>query len=522
MKRLYQLIGLVGALTLMGAMLGYARNASITSVFGLSGDSDAYFVAVFIPTTLQAILVLGALAPALVHVYVNYVEQGKPEDARITLSSVVNLATISIAALVLIGMIFSRALVSVIAPGLSEQSATAAAHLMYFTLPLLLFICLASLLGPILNTKEHFLTPALNSVVMNVFAIAFVIVGGKTIGITAAGAGLLVGGVAHVALLMVFLRRKGITYAPTIHLRHPGVRRVLAQSAPVAIYMGVAYCAPLIERLIASTKGTGAVSMMAIAVTICTLPTTVFNGSLGVIIYPRFVRLAATARAELAPAMMQAARLTLVVLIPATLLIIAASVPLTRLAYGPGKVAPEDVRIGGHVLAAYVLGISAVGMTLLLQKGIFAAGDFVTPLKAELATIGLYAGAAVGLSHVWSVTGLALARAGDYVATMLVTYWLVRHASGVPSPRRLVAFALRPLLAAGVAVAVYYAAFLVVDRAHSSPSYLLTAAEQITLLLASGGVYVVVASLLGIEEVRVLWRAVPSVQSRRAVTQEAA
>ncbi len=161
-------------------------------------------------------------------------------------------------------------------------------------------------------------------------------------------------------------------------------------------------------------------------------------------------------------------------------------------------------------------------MTLLLQKGIFAVGDFVTPLKAELATIGFYAGAAVGLSHVCSVTGLALARAGDYVATMLVTYCLVRHTWVCRSPPRLLSFALRPLLAAGVAVAVYYAAFLVVDRAHSSPSYLLTAAEQITLLLASGGVYVVVASLLGIEEVRVLWRAVPSVQSRRAVTQEAA
>jgi putative peptidoglycan lipid II flippase len=54
----------VGALTLFSAVLGYVRNASIASVFGLSGDSDAYFVALFIPNNAQAILVLGALAPA--------------------------------------------------------------------------------------------------------------------------------------------------------------------------------------------------------------------------------------------------------------------------------------------------------------------------------------------------------------------------------------------------------------------------------------------------------------------------
>jgi len=522
MKRLYGLLGLVGMLTLLGAMLGYARNASITSVFGLSGESDAYFIALFIPTTLQAILVLGALAPALVHVYVNYTEQGQTDDARVTLSSVVNLAIIAISVLVLLGMLFSRSLVDAIAPGLPEESARLGARLMYFTLPLLLFMCIASLLGPILNTKEHFLTPALNPVVINVFAIASIIVGGKTVGITAAGAGLLAGGVAHVALLVFLLKRKGIGYSFRLHLNHPGVRRVLIQSAPVVIYMAVAYCAPVIERLIASTKGTGAVSMMAIAVMICGMPTTVFNGSMGVILYPRFVRQAAASRSELAASMMQAARLTLVVLIPATLLIVAARSPLTRLAYGPGDVSAHDISTGGGVLAAYVLAMSAVGTTQLLQKGIYAGGDFVTPLKVELLTLGFYAAAALALSSVWSIIGLALARAGHHVITMLMTYWMVRRVKEVPSLRKLGVFALRPLMAGGVAVAVYAVAYEALGHARPEPSYIVTAAEQAALLLTAGAVYLVAAFLLRIEEVRALWRFAPSTRPQPAITQEAA
>lgn len=522
MKRLYGLLGLVGMLTLLGAMLGYVRNASVTSVFGLSGESDAYFVALFIPTTIQAILVLGALAPALVHVYVNYTEQGKNDDARIALSSVTNLAVIGISALVVVGMLFSRPLVHAIAPGLSVESARLAARLMYFTLPLLLFICIASLLGPILNTRDHFLTPALNPIVINVFAIASIIVGGKTVGVTAAGVGLLIGGIAHVALLVVLMKRKGIAYSLTLRLNHPGVRRVLKQSAPVALYMAVASCGPLIERLLASTKGAGSVSMMAIAVTLFGLPTTVFNGALGVVLYPRFVRFAAAARSELSGAMTQAARLNLAVLIPIMMLMMAASRPLTRLAYGPGDVSSEDVRLGAAVLVAYLACICACGMTQLLQKGIYADGDFVTPLKVEAATIGVYAVLAVSLSSVWTVVGLGIARACHHIINMGMTLWMIRGTESAPSLRKLAAFAVRPVIASVVAVAAYGVGYVAAGRVIPSPSYMMIAAEQAALLLAGGGVYVIVASLLRIEEVRVLWRFGPSIQRHPAISQEAA
>jgi putative peptidoglycan lipid II flippase len=520
MKRLYGLLTLVGMLTLVGTLLGYIRNASIASIFGLSGESDAYFVAIFIPTTLQAILILGALSPALVHVYVNCIEEGRPEDARIIFSSIVNLVTIVVGVLVLLGIIFSREVVGAIAPGLPAESQRLSAHLMNFTLPLLLLLCLAALLGPILNTRDHFFTPALNPVVLNVFTIAFIVIGAKTVGIAAAAAGILVGGIVHVAILAVLLRRKGISYSPVLRLAHAGVRRVLLESAPVVTYMAVAYCALLLERLLASFLGEGAVSVMAIAFTIFALPTIIFNASLSVVIYPRLVRLAATARAELAEAMMQALRLVLVVLIPATLLIMIASVPLTRLAYGPG--ASADVLTGGAVLAAYAVGLTAVGLTQILQRGIYAMGDFVTPLKVEVLTLGLYVAAAVGMSQLWSIVGLALARAVQVILIMLLTFWMVRRVPEVPSLRKLAASAVRPLVAGIVMVAFYGAAFLSIDLAHPSPSYILTAGEQCILLLASGCVYLAACGALGVEEVRLLWRLVPTARLRPVVTRDAA
>ena len=522
MRRLYGLLSVVGTLTLAGSLLGYVRNASVTSVFGLSGQSDAYFVAIFLPNTLQVILVLGALAPALVHVYVNYVEEGKREDARITFSSVVNLVVIAVAALVLLGMVFNHLLVKGIAPGLTPESERLSADLMRFTLPLLLLLCLASLLGPMLNTKGHFSTPALNSLIINACTVGFVIVGGKTMGITAAAVGILVGGAAHVALLILFLRKKGISYSPVLCLGHPGVRRVLLNSAPVAIYMAVAYSAPLLERFLASFHGEGSVSIMTIAVTMYALPSIVFNGSLGVVLYPQFVRQAAIARADFARALMQASRLVLVALIPVSLLLMAASRPLTRLAYGPGDVSSADVHTGGMVLAVYVVALSAVGLAQILQKAIYADGDFVTPLKVELLTLGLYVATAVVLSHLLSLVGLAMARVGNHVLVMLLTFWMVRRLPEVPSLRRLGAFALRPLAAAVVMVGFYAAASLSLNLALPSPSYVAMAGEQFFLLLASGCVYLAVCAALRVEEVRLLWRLRPAARLRPVAAQDAA
>lgn len=522
MKRLYGLVGVVGTLTLAGSVLGYVRNASITSVFGLSGDSDAYFVAIFLPNILQAVLVLGALAPALVHVYVNYIEAGRPDDARTTFSSVLNLVAVVVGLIVLTGVFFSRSLVGVIAPGLSNESADTSAGLMSFTLPLLLLLCLAGVLGPVLNTRDHFFAPALNSLIINACTIAFVVIGGKRIGVEAAAAGVLLGGILHVALLLFFVRRKGIAYSLTMRLGHPGVRRVLVQSAPVVLYMGIAYCAPLLDRALASMVTEGGVSIVTIAVTLFVLPTIVFNGSLGIVLYPQLVRDAAADREKYARTLAQAARVLLAVLVPVSVLMAAASVPLMRLAYGPGDVASSNVHTGAAVLAVYVVALSFVGLTQILQKAIYAGGDFTTPLKVELMTLGLYAAAAIALSHVWALVGLALARAGHHILTTFVTFHMVRRLPEVPSLRRLGRFALRPLLASAPAAAFYGIAFLALDCAHPSPSYALTALEQPALLLVAGGVYLAAASFLRVEEVRVLWRLAPIGRRQAAVTQEAA
>src|SRR3990170_570008 len=212
MNRLVPLVTLVGGMTLVGSALGYVRNSSIASVFGISGQSDAYFVAIFLPMTLQVILVSGSLAPALLHVYIGYQQRGHRRDAEVTFSTLLNLLALVLALFVLVGVIFRDQLVSLTAPGLPEDSAQLSARLMLLTLPSLLLLGTTALLGPLLNAHDHFFMPALGPALYNLLTIGALLAAERYVGIEAAAAGGLAGASLQMLLLIIVMRRRGIAF----------------------------------------------------------------------------------------------------------------------------------------------------------------------------------------------------------------------------------------------------------------------------------------------------------------------
>src|SRR5258707_6357201 len=59
-------VGIVSVLSVVVAVLGYLREASLAGRFGVSATMDAYFAAVFIPNTLFTVLIAGTLSPIFI------------------------------------------------------------------------------------------------------------------------------------------------------------------------------------------------------------------------------------------------------------------------------------------------------------------------------------------------------------------------------------------------------------------------------------------------------------------------
>src|SRR6266550_975081 len=75
-------VGIVSALTLVVAFIGYLREATLASRFGLSATMDAYFAAVFVPTLVYMVLIAGTLSPVFIPILIQ--EDSAEDRARLS------------------------------------------------------------------------------------------------------------------------------------------------------------------------------------------------------------------------------------------------------------------------------------------------------------------------------------------------------------------------------------------------------------------------------------------------------
>ena len=72
--------GIVSILTIAVAALGYLREATLASRFGLSASMDAYFAATFVPTLVYMVLVAGTLSPIFIPILVEHIAADNREE----------------------------------------------------------------------------------------------------------------------------------------------------------------------------------------------------------------------------------------------------------------------------------------------------------------------------------------------------------------------------------------------------------------------------------------------------------
>src|SRR5438034_8269649 len=101
-------VGLVTMLTILVSVFGYLRDASLAARFGVSATMDAYFGAIFVPSNLYLILVVGTLSPVFIPILLQ--EDASDDRSRVseTFSVVMNFILLVMIAAVTCGVVTDR------------------------------------------------------------------------------------------------------------------------------------------------------------------------------------------------------------------------------------------------------------------------------------------------------------------------------------------------------------------------------------------------------------------------------
>ncbi|MEZ5656960.1 MAG: murein biosynthesis integral membrane protein MurJ [Burkholderiaceae bacterium] len=280
--------------------------------------------------------------------------------------------------------------------------------------------------------------------------------------IIALAIGVIVGGVAQLAMQVLPLRRLGllprIGLSARAALRDPRSRRVMALMAPGILAVSAHQISLLINTHIASRLTTGSVSWISFGDRLMEFPQGLLGVALGTVLLPSLSSaVAADDDAEYSLLLDWGLRLAVVLALPCALAMVLMAEPLTALLYHYGRFGSEDVRMTALAVQGYAPGLIGFVAVKVLAPGFFARQNVRTPVKIAVAAMVLTQALNLVLVPRFAHAGLALSISVAALANAALLGWLLIR-SGRFTPAR---GWLRFLLQVGVALACLAAVIMV-------------------------------------------------------------
>src|SRR3954454_11845694 len=111
----------VGGLTLLSRVTGFARDIMLAAVLGAGPIADAFFVALRLPNHFRAIFAEGAFNAAFVPDYARIRGQGGADPAKLFADRVFTLLLASQVILLAVALVFTPAVIALLAGGLARE-----------------------------------------------------------------------------------------------------------------------------------------------------------------------------------------------------------------------------------------------------------------------------------------------------------------------------------------------------------------------------------------------------------------
>ena len=391
-------LGSVGGLTLVSRVLALVRDTLQASYVGASFASDAFFVAFRLPNMFRALFAEGAFSAAFIPMFNRKV--GEADDVHAGL----RFAEQTLAILLPVLLLFTVLMIIAAWPitwGLSggfknpthEQFAFAV-MLSRITIPYLMLISLASLLGGILNSLDKFWVNAAAPILLNIAMIValwffhghdpYQTARTQAISVT-------VGGVLQLGWLMLACRQIGVSLA----IRRPRIdddlRQLLKLILPAAIGAGAVQVNLAVSTALAGgLLDPGSISYIYYADRLNQLPLGLIGIGLGTILLPTVSRQLSQKRdKEAMDTQNRGVELALFLTLPATVAFVFASEPIIRGLFQHGHFTAVDSMRCSWALSAFSLGLPSYVLVKVLTPGYYARHDTKTPVRYAVQSVGV-------------------------------------------------------------------------------------------------------------------------------------
>lgn len=414
----------VGAGIFLSRLAGLVRLRVFAYYFGLESDAaDAFNAAFRIPNFLQNLFGEGALSGSFIPVYAGLLARGDRRQADRVAGAVGALLALSVSAIVLVGVLATPALIAIVAPGFSGEKRELTIRLVRVLFPGTGLLVLSAWCLGVLNSHGRFLLSYTAPIFWNAAMIATLLMFGAGAELQGLAVTLAWGSVAGSALQFGVQVPSVVRAAPDIRLAidmaSPDVRTVVRNFTPVFISRGVVQVSAYVDTLLASLLPTGAITGLANAQLLYTLPVSLFGMSVAAAELPAMSGDAAVNAGEYDALRMRldaGLRQIAFFVVPSAAAFLALGDIIAAAILQTGRFRHEDAVYVWGIVAGSAVGLLASTLGRLYSSTYYALRDTRTPLRYALVRVALttvlgYVSAIhvpgwLGLDRAWGAAGL--------------------------------------------------------------------------------------------------------------------
>jgi len=413
---------LVGAGILTSRIVGVIRQRALAHYLGNSDAAGAFNAAFRIPNFLQNVFGEGALSASFIPVYANLLARGDQKEASRVADAVLTMLALVMSVIVLIGVLTTPFFVGLFSWGFDPATRELTTQLIKIFFPGAGLLVLSAWCLGVLNSHRRFFLSYTAPVVWNLAIIATLIwfrgrddfhLATYTAWGSVVGSALQFG--VQLPTVLSLIRR----LRPVLDIATENVRMVLRNFFPVFMSRGVIQVSAFVDAMLAGLISPQAVTGLAFAQSLYTLPVSLFGMSISAAELPAMSSALGSQEqiaVQLRHRLDDGLRRIAFFIVPSVMAMMAFGDVMTAALYQTGRFGPADVTYVWGILAGSTIGLLASTLGRLYASTYYALHDTRTPLRYAIIrvvlTIGLGYLCAIPLPHLigidpkWGAAGL--------------------------------------------------------------------------------------------------------------------
>lgn len=409
--------------------LGFIREILIAQNFGISGDVDAYLVALSIPALIGG-TIGSAVSVSIVPLYHKYLNRGDTVKAGDFLKTVFSFTVVISLILMLILWLAPEAVIKLIAPSLNPATMKTAAGLLKWLFLVLIGYSLYNVLSNVYNAVHHFKIPAITDMLSNVFIIAALLFLVSGLGIYALVAGMTASSYFVMIVFVIhlyYLKYIGFSFK----FRSGEFREFIHFVGPVLLFMFFQQLSSIIENYFASSLKEGSIASLGYAKRLYDIIPTLLIANIARAVFPTFSTLYSEKNVEaLRDLVIKLNKQFIIYFLPVSFALILFRKEIITIVFMRGAFDEAALDLTSTAFMYYAAGLTAATLIPVFFRLCYAFSDSISPLIAVISTTACMVTLNYFLAPSLGITGIAITNSITAFLSLFVLGFLVRKKIG--------------------------------------------------------------------------------------------